>query len=333
MKTLVSFQPHPKYDNFEGSRLRKSIKGSLEINDIEYTTSVVDYYDLVHLMSVGDEGKINDAIENNIPVVISALYCESDPCASFVEYKNKEPRLTLKALKVLNKASLVLVPSLECKSFLINEGVRVDIDVVSSGVNLSRFNFSRDDEKEIFYRYFNEDKTKKLVVSVGDYTNLEGVTTFINAAKKSPNALFYYFGPSVVGVSLKIKRLLRHAPKNVKFKLVPNDDIFRSALINASIFLYTGYSIVGYITLLDAMAAKCEIICREQPLFDDLLIDGETAHIGKFSETLVSLTKDCLEGKLASTKELAYITVQKHDINNVGKSLKWIYQQRINMKG
>lgn len=333
MKILVSFQPHQKYDNFEGSRLRKSIKGSLEINDIEYTTSVVDYYDIVHLMSVGDEGKINDAIENNVPVVVSALYCESDPCASFVEYKNKEPRLTTKALKILNKVSLVLTPSLECKSFLINEGVKTDIEVISPGINLSRFNFSREDEKEIFYRYYNEDKNKKLVVSVGDYTNLEGVTAFINAAKKSPNAVFYYFGPSVAGVSLKIKRLLRKAPKNIKFKLVPNDDIFRSALINASIFFYTGYSIVGYITLLDAMAAKCEIICREQPLFDDLLIDGETAHIGKYSETLISLTKDCLEGRLASTKELAYIKVQQHSINEVGKTLKWLYQQRINMKG
>ena len=31
MKVLVYFQPNRKYDNYEGARMRKTIKGALEI--------------------------------------------------------------------------------------------------------------------------------------------------------------------------------------------------------------------------------------------------------------------------------------------------------------
>ena len=75
MKILVSFQPNKKASDFEGVRLRKTIKGALEMVGIEYTTSIVDKYDVMHLISPDDENKENDAKENDIPVIVSALYC------------------------------------------------------------------------------------------------------------------------------------------------------------------------------------------------------------------------------------------------------------------
>ena len=90
MKILVSFQPTKKASDFEGVRLRKTIKGALEMVGIEYTTSIVDKYDVMHLISPDDENKENDAKENGIPVIVSALYCEDDPLASYLEHKNKD---------------------------------------------------------------------------------------------------------------------------------------------------------------------------------------------------------------------------------------------------
>lgn len=340
MKILVSFQPNTKAPDFEGARLRKTIKGSLEMANVEYTTSIVDKFDVMHLISVEDDNKANDANESNIPLVISALYCEDDPLANYLEYKSKDGNRTTtlksKGLKFLNKADLVLVPTESSRDFLINNGVVSDIQVTLPGVNVSRFDFSRTDEKDIFYRYFGENRSKKLVVAMGEYdNNMEGISAFINAAKKCPDVLFYYFGrESIPGIlkSFKIRSLIDSSPKNVKFKGIILDDVYRSALMNADVFMFPGYKITGVITLMDAMAAKCQLIVRKQAVFDGLLEDGKTAYLAEYSETLTSLTKDYFDGKLKDTTENAYNEILKNSLVNQGEKLKWFYQQQINIK-
>ena len=42
MKILVSFKPNKKYPDFEGVRLRKTIKGALEMVGIEHTSNDLD---------------------------------------------------------------------------------------------------------------------------------------------------------------------------------------------------------------------------------------------------------------------------------------------------
>ena len=340
MKILVSFQPNTKAPDFEGARLRKTIKGSLEMANVEYTTSIVDKFDVMHLLSIEDDNKANDANENNIPLVISALYCEDDPLANYLEYKSKDGNRTTtlksKGLKFLNKADLVLVPTESSRDFLINNGVVSDIQVTLPGVNVSRFDFSRDDEKDIFYRYFGENRSKKLVVAMGEYdNNMDGISAFINAAKKCPDVLFYYFGrESIPGIlkSFKIRSLIDSSPKNVKFKGIISDDVYRSALMNADVFMFPGYKITGVVALMDAMAAKCQLIVRKQAVFDGLLEDGKTAYLAEYSETLTSLTKDYFDGKLKDTTERAYKEILKNSLVNQGEKLKWFYQQQINIK-
>ena len=303
MKVLVSFQPNTRAPDFEGARLRKIIKGSLEMINVEYTTSIVDSFD--------------------------------------VEYKkNKDGTRTIslksKGLKFLNKANLVLTPTEESRNILINNGVTADIQVTLPGVNASRFDFSRTDEKDIFYRYFGENRSKKLVVAMGEYdNNMEGISAFINAAKKCPDVLFYYFGrESIPGIlqSFKIRSLIDSSPKNVKFKGIISDDVYRSALMNADVFMFPGYKKTGVVALMDAMAAKCQLIVRKQAVFDGLLEDGKTAYLAEFSETLTSLTKDYFDGKLKDTTEKAYQEVLKNSLLNHGEKLKWFYQQQINIK-
>ncbi len=340
MKVLVTFQPHNKVPDFEGARLRKSIKGSLEMANVEYTTSIVDKFDIMHLLSIEDDNKANDAIENDIPLIISALYCEDDPLANYLDYKSKDGNrvtsLKLRGLKFLNKADLVLVPTASTRDFLIDSGVTSDIQIALPGVNIARFDFSRADEKDIFYRYFGENRSKKLAVAIGEYdNNMEGIGAFVNAAKKCPDVLFYYFGrESVPGItkSFKVRRLIDIAPKNVKFKGIIPDDVYRSALMNADIFMLPGYKKAGVVTILDAMAAKCQLIVRKSAIFDGLLEDGKTAYLADYSETLTSLTKDYFDGNLKKTTEQAYQEVLKNSLKNAGEKLKWIYQQQINIK-
>lgn len=340
MKVLVSFQPNKKAIDFEGARVRKTIKGALEMVNAEYTTSIVDKFDVMHLISIEDENKANDANENNIPLVISALYSEDDPLANYIDYKSKDGKRTLslksKGVRFLNKANLVMVPSESGRNFLVENGVTSDIQVVLPGVNVSRFDFSREDEKDIFYRYFRENRSKKLVIAMGEYdNNMDGVNAFINAAKKCPDILFYYFGrESVPGItkSFKLRSLINSCPKNVKFEGIVPDDIYRSALMNADVFMLPGYKISGVVGILDAMAAKCQLIVRQQAVFDGLLEDGKTAYLAQYSETLTSLVKDYFDGKLKPTIQEAYKVASQLTLKSYGEKLKWIYQQQINLK-
>ena len=340
MKVLVSFQPNSKALDFEGVRLRKTIKGALEMADVEYTTSIVDKYDVVHLISPEDETKLNDAKENNIPVIVSALYCENDPLASYLEHKSKDgertTELSSKALRFLNKADLVLVPSALSRDFLVDSGVTTDISISAPGVNISRFDYSREDEKAIFHRYFREDPKRKLVLGLGEYDGtMEGISAFITAGKMCPEALFYYIGRETIpGVykSPKLRKIFNSAPKNVKFINVIPDDIYRSALLNAEIFVVPGYKTAGVMSIMDAMAAKCQIIARKQAVFPDFLVDGKTAYLGEFSETIASLIKDYLTGKLKPTTDEAYAFASKCNLKATGEQFRWFYVEQINIK-
>lgn len=335
MKVLVYFQPNAKHDNFEGARLRKTIKSALEMKNIPYTDTLMGDFDVAHFLYVEDESLLLELKERHIPIIVSALYAESDPEASFLEYKNKDGEKIItvknKAIKLLEKADLILVPNNTAKTILEGAGINIPIEICPLGVNFSRFDFSRDDEKGIFYRYFSCEKGKTIVISLGDLS-LSGFNAYINAAKEYKDANFYYFLKEERGIKLskENKRILKNLPVNLFLtKLVP-DDVYRSALINCDLFVNLDYKPTGIVSISEAMAAKCQIISREQELLKDILVDQKTAYVAEYTETLESIIKDYLDGKLKPTIENAYKEISKNDINAFGDNLIGKYQTLIN---
>ena len=335
MKTLVYFQPSSKNDNFEGARMRKTIKGALELVNSSYTSNLYDDYDVAHFMSPDDENKLNIAIERNVPVIVSALFGEDDPSTRFLSHKSKDGKRTntlkLKALRVLNKANLVLVPTQSAKQFLIENGVTTPIETCVPGINLSRFNFSREDEKELFYRYFREDKNKKIVMAMGEYSfNMEGISSLVNAAIKRPDVGFYYIGSEAMSSNVgKAKKIIKNSPKNMHFINILPDDIYRSMLLNADVFMLPGYNLAGIISVAEAMAAKCQLIVRKSAMFPEFLKNEKTAYVAEFSETLTSLCLDYLDEKIKPTTDEAYRKISQYNLESFGKQLLNIYTKLI----
>ena len=331
MKVLVYFQPSPKHDNFEGARMRKTIKGALEVIGQSYTSNLYGDYEIAHFMSPDDEIKLNIVLERKVPVVVSALFGEDDPSTRFLNHKIKDgkPVATLKpkALRLLNKASLILVPCESAKELLINNGVTKPIEIVLPGVNLARFNFSREDEKELFYRYFREDKNKKLVLAMGEYTNnMEGIHSLINAAKNREDTVFYYIGcETFVANYGNCKRIIKSAPKNMHFKTILPDDIYRSMLLNADVFMLPGKNLSGVISIEEAMAANCQLIVRKSAVFPEFLNNQETAYIADHSNELTSLCLDYLDNKIEPTTKEAYQKISSYNLEHFGHQLIDIY--------
>ncbi len=333
MKVLVHFQINPKNDIFEGARLRKTIKSALEMNNAPYANTSMDDFDIAHFVYVESDNIIDELKERHIPIVVSALYCENDPCASYLEYKYKNGErsysLKSKAIRFLEKANLILVPNDAAKNILEASGINNRIEICPLGVNLTRFDFSRDDEKDIFYRYFSCNKENKVVVAIGN-AYLEGLSTIATVANLCQDTHFYYFyKPEKAKLNKEDKKILKNLPNNLIISNLVADDIYRSALINADMCLLLTYRPVGTITILEAMAAKCQLVVREQELLKEIAVDQKTAYVANYSETLVEIIKEYLEGKLKPTINEAYKIVRQNDINAFGKRLLDIYQSLI----
>lgn len=338
MKILIPYQHINETDITECARLRKSLKGALELMGVEYCVSNVENFDIIHLFSTDDYPKAVDAKSRGAYIVVSALMAESNPTSAFLDFKYKDGvinnTLSTKGAKLLRLADLILVPSESAKEILINEGIENRIEILNPGINLSRFDFSREDEKELFYRYHRIDKNKKLVLGVGDYESLEGINAFLESAKKCNDTIFCFFGQTKnpKRIPIKVMSLMKKSPDNVIFNVNVNDDIYRSALLNASVLLLPLYRYASVVSILEAMGAKCEIIAREQSLFEGFLVNGQTAHIAKFSETLVTLTRDFIDGKVKPTSLEAYEEVKKHTLENIGKKLTRYYEELLDSK-
>lgn len=336
MKAFVHFQPNPKYDNFEGARLRKTIKSALEVLEFPYTNSLMDDFDVAHFIYMEDESVIEELRERNVPIIVSALYCEDDPCASYIEYKNKDGEriynVKPKAIKFLNSVDLILVPNKPAKNILVNSGITTRIEICPTGVNFSRFDFSRDDEKELFYRYFSCEKGKKIALAIGDCSEeIDGLGVISKAAQICKDVNFYYLVKNEHGNKLgwKNRRAIAKLPHNVVFANLVPDDIYRSALLNTDVYLHPGYKPAGLISIYEAMVAKCQMIVRQQDILEDIMIDQETAYVAAYSETLAGIIKDYFDGKLKPTIDGAYKAVAKNDIKSFGKKIIEAYQELI----
>ena len=339
MQILVYSVRNESFSNFDWERHVKTIKGSLEMANVNYTTLHLGGYEIAHLTTPLMDNRLNEVYEQNKLIVISALYTENDAYGSFLELDSSENKfeanISNKTVTFLNKANLILVPNERATEFLQNNGVTTPIKVVIPGVNLSRFAYSSDDEKDIFYRYFKEDRNRKIVIARGEFQKTaDGLGAFINAAKKSPNVAFYYLANSETNkkVTLSIKRKMKEAPKNAHFFINVPYDVYKSALINAEILLLPGYNPPSIINVLDGMAAKCQIISRKHNILEGYIENEVTGYTAEYSETLGILVREVLNGDIKPTTEKAYEFVQDKTLEKYGEQLKEIYNELIKQK-
>lgn len=329
MKVLVYFNPGEKNDCFSAARLRKNIKGSLELADVPWVESVFALPDIVHILSPDDEAKVHDAKLDGLKVVVSALYTETDPAARFFQ---KDPdgfySLKSKAERVLEAADLILVPSLGAKKALIQAGIKnPHFALLPSGVNMTRFEKTDPVETGVVYRYLRFPQNEKYVLSVGDYEDNEVLEKFTSVAKALPKIRFYFSGiKRGIGSEALLKKLNRETPENCHFLDLLEDDVFRSAMINASVYLSFPAPRSDQLTVLDAMAAKTEVVAFGLPLEGDVIEDKKNAYCALTKEKVAKTIESYCAGKLAPTIIEGYRKAKSCSLDRVGQRLKADYE-------
>lgn len=327
MKVLVYYNPGVKNDVFEGTRLRKNIKGALELNDVEWVENIFALPDIVHFLSPLDEAKANDAKTDGLKVVVSALYCESDPYARFL-IRNSDGKFSLPArsLRILETADLILVPSSRAKAALEEWHLpHQKIKIVTPGVNSDRFEESDPVETTVFNRYFRFASDKKYVLTVGDYDDEKTLKSLKIIAKADPDIRFFFLGPAKGHEGL-VKRLRHEASPNLFFSGLIEDDVFRSGMMRASVFLAFATQINSPLIYLEAMASKSQIVYVGSLPKDDLLIDKKNCLMALTPEKAAKIIESyCLDGKSSTIIE-GHRTAKAGSLLRLGKNLKRYYE-------
>lgn len=96
MRVFIHYKTALNRETFEGSRLRKVLKGECEEAGVTWIDDIFAEPDIAHFLTPRDEAMAVDAAWHSIPIVVSAFYAENDPYASFLDPKKPKPRLSLR---------------------------------------------------------------------------------------------------------------------------------------------------------------------------------------------------------------------------------------------
>lgn len=322
MKICVHFQRNERHQAFGGVRLVKSIKGALDVANITYTRNDIEYYDILHCCSINDETKINDAIEEGKKVVFSALMSENDAQTRILQVKDKTYSMSSRAINLLNKVNLVLVCDEMSKKVLIEKGVTSKIDIVPVGVNNSRFVFVNEQEDNIFYNYYQLSKETRFIVSSGTYEDKQNFADLIEIAKLCPKYYFYYFGYSK---NHKVPYKNKNIPGNLKFHTLANEEIYRSMMKNASIYLSFDNSRHAPISLFDAASSGTQIVSLEPNGLNSDILTLLGAYSGKTIKQTSSIINKLFNGELEFRTEKVKEKAQENSLKALGNVLKEKY--------
>ncbi len=260
MRILIHFNPGRKKDIFAGARLRKNLKGALELNNIQWLDSVYAFPDVAHLLSPSDNDIAKYARNEGIPVVVSALFSEEDPTASFLMLDLQgHPILTPKARKILELADLIFVPNDSGKELVAKEFPSKHIEIVTPGVNPLRFEFAETVSDLSFCRYERFSRCEKYYLTVGNYADSETVKSLIAIAKLAPHTRFFFLGGGVGSKASPLKTLNKKSPGNLSFLPIINEDLYCSALKNASGLLLFDSIMENTMAVLEAFASKTPV--------------------------------------------------------------------------
>ncbi len=329
MKICVYFKPRIQRDNFEGTRLRKSLKGALEANSISYTSALIDDYEIIHFLSLNDEAKINDAIERGKKVIFNALYCEGDISTRCTYIENDKCHLLTKAKHILNKVHVVMAPNDDAKDFLIKEGITTKIVAIPPSVSIYRFENKTKNTAgdELFFNYFQIDRSIKYIATIGDYSSLATVEFLSKIASLCPKYLFLFFGQMKRNEPASyLYNLRKKIPSNLKLAPIMSDEIYSSLLRNASLYFTFDNLKFCILSLFDASICKTQIVSIEPLSHNKIQLKELGAIVANDENDLSVKIDDFMNGKLPSNIPLAYNYVCNRSLLQFGSELKSLYE-------
>lgn len=330
MRVLVRYSPKERIDVYDGTRLRKSLKNSLELAKVDVVDSYSDAPEILHFISPNNEKEAVDARANKLPVVVSALYSENDPYSRYLE-ENTEGEMVLskRAIVLLKAADLILVPSKWAKDIIEASNIKKRIEILPPPLAIERFYGLDYATKNSFYHYYMVPPNREHVIVKGDLNDIRGLKALVNLATELSELDFYFFGLLTnARATSEIKyQLNKITPPNLRFCDPNNDDLYRSGLSNASFYLSLSYRHNDAIGVSEAFAANVQVLRLGPSLKGDTL-DNDELCLGADNETeLAALVRKYRQGKIKTTIINGKRVSLDSTSEAVGPKIKSLYEE------
>lgn len=329
MKVLLYFEGENFIAKSGIGRALKHQKKALELAGVEYTTDVMDSYDILHINTVGVTSPLVIAQAHALgkKVVYHAHSTEEDFRNSFILSNQIAPLFKQHLINMYQMADVIITPTPYSKSLLENYGLEKPIYAVSNGIDLTRY--FKDVEKEKTFRsYFHLGPNDKVVVSAGLYLKRKGILDFMEVARMMPEVTFIWFGSTPrIALSSEVKKAIDDHPVNVRLPGYLKGPGFEGTFSGADAFFFPSLEETEGIVVLEALASKQKVVVRDIGVYQGWLKHEYNCLMGKDNHEFVSHLRTIFNQQYSNEFiENAYQTAQDRSLDKIGEQLKTIYQ-------
>lgn len=311
-------------------------KQALSEVGIDYIDNPKEDFDIIHANTYdfGSLYHIYRAKKMGKKVIIHAHSTQEDFENSFFFSNWVSPVFKNWIVFFYNRADLILTPTPYSKSLIESYDIRKPIIDISNGVKLENFKPNSSFRKEFRDKYgIREDR--KLILTVGFPIERKGIEDFVKLASQMPDCDFLWCGAlSDYLLPAKVKKLMSTRLPNLHFPGYVSD--IHKAYQAADIFFMPSYEETEGIVMLEALASRTPIVCRNIPAFQPWLEDGKSVVMGnnvyEFKEAIESvLAMD--DGDMTSMLDIGYSVAEARSINLIAKKLESIYSKLLSDRG
>ena len=314
------------------SGLGKAIKHqmrALEENNIEYTTSLKDDYDILHINFYGLKSYFfaKKAKKKGKKIVYHAHSTEEDFRNSFRFSNLVSPLFKKWLIKCYSLGDHILTPTPYSKKLLEGYGIKVPITAISNGIDMKFFE-RNEKEGQKFRKKYNYKKNDKVIMGVGLYIERKGILDFVELAKRMPEYKFIWFGHSPLMFSpRKISKAVNTKLPNLTFAGYVEPEVLKGAYSGCDLYLFPTLEETEGIPIMEACTAKIPSLIRDIPVFGEWLEDGKNVYKAKDLNEFELKIKKILNNELSSLVDEGYKVAKSREITKVGKDLIEIYKQ------
>lgn len=304
---------------------------ALEQVGVEWTIDPNEKVDLVHINTILPKSKAlaKRSRKNGIPVVYHAHSTVEDFRNSYVGANAIAPLFKKWLCSCYRLGDTLITPTPYSKRLIEKYKIGKPIYPCSNGIDLSFFD--RNNERKVNFReYFGFKPDDKIIMSVGLWIERKGILDFVELAKRMPEYHFIWFGyTSLWSVPAKVRKAVKTKLPNLHFPGFVESPILRTAYWDSDLFLFPTYEETEGIVLLEALAAKQNVLIRDIPIYEEWLTDGENVYKAGSVDQFEEKIRDILEKKLPDLTENGYKVAEDRCIAAVGERLKTIYEETI----
>lgn len=329
MKVLLYFESESLIQTSGIGRAFEHQKAALSSQSIEYTTDPWDEdYDILHINTLGlnSDAIISHARKLGKKVIYHAHSTEEDFRNSFILSNLISPLFKRSLVNLYSKGDAIITPTPYARGLIRGYGIDRPIYAISNGIDLSLYAY--DAEKiRAFRNYFRIQEDDKVILGVGLPFERKGILDFVKVAAMLPQYRFIWFGEiSPLAVPQKINDVIEHHPSNCQFPGYVKGPIIQGAYLDADAFFFPSYEETEGIVVLEALAARQQVIVRDIGVFDPWLVSGTSCYKGSSNEEFAGLIRGCVEKELPHTGDNGYEVAEKRSIETIGKQLKMVYE-------